>query len=110
MQTLSPIQIPAISKDLDEQLRLAHRVVDVVDCPNGKICLAILRHNVGNPEGSYVQIRVSAKKKKEENFQKTVYLNFKPEETLILADVMNSVYKKSLIFKLNVLSCKSSCK
>ena len=32
-QHLSPMQIPTLSKDMDEQLKLAHRVIDFVDVP-----------------------------------------------------------------------------
>ena len=34
-----PVLIPTMSKDMDEQLKLAHKVVDVVDRENGKICV-----------------------------------------------------------------------
>ena len=37
-QTLFPIQMPKMSKDTHEQHKLTHRVVDVVDRPNRKIC------------------------------------------------------------------------
>ena len=57
-----------MSKDLDEQLKLAHRVVDVVDRPNRKICEAILRYKVDKPKSSYAQVRLFARKKEEEKF------------------------------------------
>ena len=49
--------IPTLSKDMDEQLKLAHKVVDVVDRPNKKICVTLLRYNVDKPENSYPQVR-----------------------------------------------------
>ena len=42
-QTLTPIQIPTISKFMDEQFKQAHRVVEVVDCPNRALSVTMLR-------------------------------------------------------------------
>ena len=42
-ENLSLVQIPTISKDMDEELKLAHKVVDVLDRANGKICVTLLR-------------------------------------------------------------------
>ena len=39
-KNVPPVVTPALSKDMDEQLRLAHKVVDVVDGVNRKICAA----------------------------------------------------------------------
>ena len=33
-KNLTPVLIPTMSKDMDEQLRLAHKVLDVVDPAN----------------------------------------------------------------------------
>ena len=57
-ENLSPVLIPRMSKDMDEQLKLAHKVVDVVDRANRKFCLTLLRYNVDKPESSYAQVRV----------------------------------------------------
>ena len=35
---LTPVLIPTMSKDMDEQLKLAQTVVDVVDRANRKMC------------------------------------------------------------------------
>ena len=79
---------------MDEQLKLAHKVVDVVDRTNRKVCVALLRYNVDNPESSYAQVRLFARKKEDENFQQVVYVNFKLEELIYSLDVMNSIYDK----------------
>ena len=68
-QTLSLIQIPTMSKDMEEQLKLANGVVDVVDCPNRKICVTLLRYNADKPERSYARGRILARKKEQEKFQ-----------------------------------------
>ena len=39
---LTPVLIPTMSKDMDEQLKLSRRVVDVVDRANRQICATLL--------------------------------------------------------------------
>ena len=91
---LTPVLIPTKPKDVDEQLKLAHKVVDVVDRANRKICVTLLRYNVDKPESSYAQVRLFARKKEDEKFQQVVYVNYKLEEFIYLLDVMISVYDK----------------
>ena len=93
-ENLTTVLIPTMSRDMDEQRKLAHKVVDVVDRTNRKICVTLLRYNVDKPESSYAQVRLFAKKKEDENFQQVVYVNYKLEEFIYLLDVMNSVYDK----------------
>ncbi len=38
-ESLMPVLIPTMSKDMDEQLKLGYKVVDVVDRANRKICV-----------------------------------------------------------------------
>ena len=42
-ENLTPVLIPTMSRDMDEQLKLTHKVVDVVDRTNRKICVTLLR-------------------------------------------------------------------
>ena len=93
-ESLSPVLIPTISKDKDEQVNLAHKVVDVVDRANRKIWVALLRYNVDNPERSYAQVRLFARKTEDEKFQQVVYVNYKFQEFIYLVDLMNSLYDK----------------
>ena len=83
-----------MSRDMDEQLKLAQKVVDVVDRTNRNICVTLLRYNVDKPESSYAQVRSFARKKEDDKFQQVVYVNYKLEEFIYLLDVMNSVYDK----------------
>ena len=76
-ENLTPVVIPTMSKDMDEQLKLAHKVVDVVDRANRKICVNLLRYNVDKPESSYAQVRLFARKREDEKFQQVVYVNHK---------------------------------
>ena len=69
-QNLSPILQSTLSKDMEEQLKLVHKVIDVVDCPNRRICVTLLRYMADNPESAYAQVRLFGRKKDEENFQK----------------------------------------
>ena len=93
-ENLTPVLIPTMSKEIDEQLKLAHELVDVVDRANRKICVTLLRCNVHKSEISYAQVGLFARKKEDENFQKDLYVNWKLEEIIYLLDVLNSVYDK----------------
>ena len=83
-----------MSKDLDEQLKLAQKVIDLVDRANRRICVTLLRYNVDKPESSYAQVRLFARNKEDEKFQQVVYVILKLEEFICLLDIMNSVYDK----------------
>ena len=93
-ENLTPVLIPTVSKDMDEQLKLVHKVVDVVDRASRKHCVTMLRYNVDKPESFYAQVRLFARKKEEEKFQQVVYVNYELEEFVYLLDVMKSVYDK----------------
>ena len=77
---------------MEEQLKLVHKVIDVVDRPHRRICVTLLRYKVDNSETSYAQVRLFVRKKEEEKFQQLVYVNYGLDEFLYLLDVMNSVY------------------
>ena len=93
-QNLSPVLQSTLSKDMEEQLKLAHKVIVVLDRPNRRICVTVLKYNVDNPETSYAQVRLFGRKKEEEKFRQIVYVNYKLDEFIYLLDVMNSVYDK----------------
>ena len=75
-------------------VKLVHKVIDVVDRPNGSICVTLRGYKADNPETSYAQIRRFGRKKEEEKFQQVVSVNYKLDEFVYLLDVMNSVYDK----------------
>ena len=62
-ENLTPVLIPTMSKNMDEQLKLAHNLIDVVDRANRKFFVTLLRYNVDKPESSYAQVRLFARKK-----------------------------------------------
>ena len=93
-ENLTPVHIPTLSKDIEEHIKLAHKVVDVVDRANRKICVTLLRCTVDKPENSSAQVRLIVRKKEDEKFQQVVYVKYKLEEFIYLLDVMNSVYDK----------------
>ena len=93
-QNLSPVLQYTLYKDMEEQLKLVHKVIDVVDRPNRRICVTLLRYKVDNPETSYAQVRLFGRKKEEEKFQQIVYVNYRLDEFIYLLDVMNSVCDK----------------
>ena len=57
-QSLLPVLQSTLSKDMEEQLKLVHKVIDVVDRPNRRIFVTLLRYKVNSPETSYAQARL----------------------------------------------------
>ena len=49
-----------MSRDMDEQLKQAHKVVDVVDRTNRKICVTLLRYKVDKLDSFYAPVRLFA--------------------------------------------------
>ena len=98
-QILSPVLQSTLSKDMEEQLKLVHKVIDVVDRPNKRICVTLLRYKVDNPGTSYAQVRLLGQKNEEEKFQQILYVNYRLDEFVYLLDVMNSVYDKVIANK-----------
>ena len=76
------------------QLKLAYRLVDVVDRPTERFACLRCVTNVFNPQSLKTQLQFFAGKKKEVSFQQTVYANCSAKEILNVLDVMKSVYDK----------------
>ena len=55
-ENLTPVLITTMSKDMDEQMKLAQKVVDVVDQSNRKTCVILLHYNVDKTESPYAQV------------------------------------------------------
>ena len=89
---LSPVLTPTMSKDTDEESKLAHKLVDLVD--RAKTDLWLFCGTMWKPESSYARVPLFARKKEDEKFQQVVYENYKLEEFIYLLDVMNTVYDK----------------
>ena len=83
-QNLLPVLQSTLSKDMEEQLKLVHKVIDVVDRPNRRICVTLLRYKVDNPETSYAQVRLFGRKKEKEKVQLFVYVNYRLDEFIYL--------------------------
>ena len=96
-ENFSPVLIPTLFNEMDEQLKLAHKVIDIVDRANKKICVTLLRYSVDKPVSFYVQDRLFAVKKEDEYFQQIAFVNFKLEEMINLLDAMTSAYDKVLV-------------
>ena len=73
-EKLTPGLIGTMSKDMDEQLKKDHKVVDVVDRANRKTCVTLLRYNVIKPECSHAELQLFARKNEDEQFQQVVYV------------------------------------
>ena len=48
-ENLTPVHVTLLAKDMEEQLKLTHKVVEAVDRPHRKICGIMLRYNVERP-------------------------------------------------------------
>ena len=79
---------------MEEQLKLVHKVIDVVDRSKRRICVTILRYKADKLDTSYAQVRLFGRKTEEEKFQHIVYVNYRIDEFIYVLDVMNSVYDK----------------
>ena len=90
-QNLSPALQPTLPKDMEEQLKIVQKVIDVAHRPNRRICVTLLRYKVHNPQTCYAQVRLYGWKKEEGKIQQIVYVNYKLDEFAYLPDVMNSV-------------------
>ena len=53
-ENLPLVQVKLLAKDMEEQLKLTHKVVEVADRPHRKSCVTMLRYIVEKPETSYV--------------------------------------------------------
>ena len=93
-EKLSPVLIPTLPRDTDEQLKLAHKLVDLVDWANRRVGVTLLRYSLDKPEGSYTQVRLLARKTEDEKFQQIVHVNYELEEFIYLLDVMNYIFHK----------------
>ena len=69
-QNSSPVLHFTMSTDMEGQLKLVHKVFDVFDCPNGRICVTLLRYKVDNSETSYAQVRLFGRKRKKKKVSK----------------------------------------
>ena len=79
---------------MDEQIKLAHKVVEVVDSANKNIFATLLWYSVEKTEFFFAQVRLIVSKMEDEKFQQIVYVKNKPDEFIYLFDVMTSVYNK----------------
>ena len=90
-ENLPYINVVGLSRDIDEQLKHVHKVIEIAEGTKRKVCVTLLRYKEDNPETSYAQIRLFTRRTEEENFQQLVYVNYKIDEFIYLLDVMNSV-------------------
>ena len=87
-EILSPVLISTMSKDMGEQLKLAHNVVDVVERANRKICVTLPRYNVDKLRVLMLKFDSLQGRRRTKSFNN---INF-----LYLLDVMISVNDKGI--------------
>ena len=88
-KNLTPVLIPKMSKDMDEQLNLAHKLVDIVDRANRKIRVTLLRYNVDKTKALIKSEKMQERRKKRK-FNKLSMSNIN-EEFILSLDVKHSV-------------------
>ena len=79
---MSPVLVATMSEDMDKQLKLTHKVVDVVDQANRKKFAILMLYNVEMPTNSQAAVQIFAGKKIDEKFQQIVYVNYKFEKLI----------------------------
>ena len=60
-ENLSSVLILTLCKDMDQQLRRAHKVVDIVDRANRKICVILLLYSVDMSGSVFAYVQLFAK-------------------------------------------------
>ena len=81
--------IPTTFEDMDEKLKLAQKVVDLVDQAMRKTCVTLQRYIMGKPDTTYHHVRSFKMKKEDEKFEQFFCLRYNFEENVYLLDVMN---------------------
>ena len=61
-ENLSAVLQSTLCKDMEEQLKLVQKVIDVVDRSHRKICVTLMRYKAENPDTSYAQVRLFGRK------------------------------------------------
>ena len=72
VKLVSNCEILTMSNDIDEQLKLAHKLVEVMYPANRRIFVTLLRYSVVKLESS-AQVRFFSREKEDEKFQQKVY-------------------------------------
>ena len=98
-ENLPYINVVGMSRDIDEQLKHVHKVIEIAEGAKRRVCVTLLRYKENNPETSYAQIRLFIRRTEEKKFQQLVYVNYKIDDFIYLLDVMNSVYDQVLDYK-----------
>ena len=73
-ENLPYINVVGLSRDIDNQLKHVHRVIEIAEGAKRKVCVTMQRYKEDNPETSYAQIRLFTRRTEEENFQQLVIL------------------------------------
>ena len=69
-ENLTPVLIPMMPKDLDEQLKLTPKSVDVVDRANKKICVTLLRTKWSSLRDLMLNTEIMQERRRTRSFNK----------------------------------------
>ena len=71
-ENLAPLQIPTLSEDLYEQLKLVHKIVDFSDRATRMICVTLVWYNVDNTRNSKTLVPIFERKKDDDNLKQNL--------------------------------------
>ena len=69
-EIVTPVLRPTMCKDMEEQFNLSHKLNDVVDRANRKICVTLLWYNVDKPDSCYAQVEDLQGRRRTRSFNK----------------------------------------
>ena len=88
-RNLTTVQITTMSKVMERQIKLVHKVVDILARQNRKNCVCLLRCNVENPESACAQVQIISRISEDYKFQQFVFRNNKNVELSCLFDLLD---------------------
>ena len=100
-ENFSSVQKPTISKDKDEKLKLAHKLVNTLNRTKRKFCVTLLQHNVDELETFSPQVLIFVRRKEDQ----TLLWNCLCDSSSLMSVHIYSVYW--ILYPLKVLQINS---
>ena len=91
---LPMINVVGLSRNIDEQLKHVHKVIEFAEGAKRQKCVTLLRYKEDKPKSSYAQTQLFTHRTEEEIVQQLFYVNNEFGKFSYLLDVMKSVSDK----------------
>ena len=75
VENLSSVLIPTRSKDMVEQINLAHKLIDIVHRASRKLCVTLLQYLADRTESSYAKVWILQTRRRMRNFNELFMWN-----------------------------------